>query len=83
IREVRGRGLMLGIELVRPDSGEPATELSGRIVVEALRRGWILLADGPAANVIALTPPLTISRELLAQATGLLDDLLSSPGRVG
>ncbi|TFG64281.1 MAG: aminotransferase class III-fold pyridoxal phosphate-dependent enzyme, partial [Gemmatimonadales bacterium] len=74
--EVRGRGLMLGLELVEPETGEPATERTGRIVVEALRRGWILLGDGPSANVIALTPPLTISEDLLARATGLLDELL-------
>jgi len=76
VREVRGRGLMLGVELVEPDTGEPATERAGRIVIEALRRGWIILGDGPAANVLALTPPLTISRELLARATTLLDELL-------
>ena len=76
VREVRGRGLMLGIELVEPDTGAPATELAGRIVTEALRRGWIVLADGPSANVLALTPPLTISRELLSAATRLLDELL-------
>ena len=46
--------------------------------MEALRRGWILLADGPSANVLALTPPLTISRALLAKATSLLDELLGS-----
>lgn len=78
VREVRGRGLMLGVELVEPETGEPATERARRIVVEALRRGWILLADGPFANVLALTPPLTISRELLAEATSLLDALLGS-----
>ena len=76
VREVRGRGLMLGVELVEPETGEPATERTGRIVVEALRRGWILLGDGPSANVIALTPPLTIACDLLARATELLDELL-------
>ncbi len=73
---VRGRGLMLGVELIEPATGEPATERASRIVLEALRRGWILLADGPSANVLALTPPLTISRELLMEATRLLDELL-------
>ena len=83
VREIRGRGLMLGMELVHPDTGAPATQLAGSLIVQALSRGWILLADGPSSNVIALTPPLTISRELLERATGLLDDLLSSPGHVG
>ena len=76
VRAVRGRGLMLGVELVEPTTGKPATERAGRIVLEALRHGWILLGDGPSANVLALTPPLTISRELLMRATELLDRLL-------
>lgn len=76
VRAVRGRGLMLGVELVEPMTGKPATERAGRIVLEALRHGWILLGDGPSANVLALTPPLTISRELLMRATELLDRLL-------
>jgi 4-aminobutyrate aminotransferase/(S)-3-amino-2-methylpropionate transaminase len=78
VREVRGRGLMLGIELIEPATGEPATDRAGRIVLEALQHGWILLGDGPSANVLALTPPLTISRELLARATELLDQLLEA-----
>jgi 4-aminobutyrate aminotransferase/(S)-3-amino-2-methylpropionate transaminase len=77
IRSVRGRGLLLGLELADPGSGEPATELAGRVVMGALGRGWIVLADGPAANIIALTPSLTISEELLFRATELLDELLS------
>ncbi|MDH3298076.1 MAG: aspartate aminotransferase family protein [Gemmatimonadota bacterium] len=83
VREVRGQGLLVGVELIDPETGAPATKLAGRIVREALGRGWILLADGPSANVIALTPPLTISRELLVRATEMLDDLLSGAGRVG
>lgn len=72
----RGRGLMLGLELVDPATGEPATELAGRIVLESLRRGWILLADGPGANVLAFTPPLTIAEPLLERATETLDAIL-------
>lgn len=78
VRSVRGRGLLLGLELVDPDTNEPATALAARVVLEALRHGWIVLADGPAANVLALTPPLTISPELLDRATELLDRLLGS-----
>lgn len=77
VRGVRGRGLMLGLELVEPDSGRPASELARRVVMGALGRGWILLADGPHANILALTPPLTIATDLLERATETLDELLA------
>ena len=57
---VRGRGLMLGIELLKAD-GAPDTERALRIVQRALRAGIILLADSPTANVLSLMPPFTIA----------------------
>lgn len=76
VRGVRGRGLMLGLELVDPDSGAPATDRTLRLVNDMLRRGWIVLPDGEHANIISLTPPLTISESLLERATTVLDELL-------
>jgi 4-aminobutyrate aminotransferase/(S)-3-amino-2-methylpropionate transaminase len=67
---VRGRGLMIGIELC---SGERA----GRAIREALATGWILLGEGADGNVLALTPPLTIAEELLDGAADRLVELLS------
>lgn len=78
IGEVRGRGLMIGIDLVRePGSLEPDPHLAERLTRSALRQGWILLPGGPGGNVISLSPPLTISRELLRRAVGILDETLS------
>lgn len=86
IGEVRGRGLMIGVELVRdPGTREPDPELAGRIVTGALRHGWLLLAGGPKGNVLSLSPPLTISRALLDSSVRMLDDLLleAAPGSSG
>ncbi|MFW6089922.1 MAG: aminotransferase class III-fold pyridoxal phosphate-dependent enzyme, partial [Gemmatimonadota bacterium] len=77
VRAVRGRGLMLGLELVDPASGRPATELASRLVHEALRRGWIVLPDGPDASILSFTPPLTIAEALLERATTMLDEALT------
>jgi len=67
----RGRGLMVGIEL-RDDDGKPAAARCLRIIKDMLRRGFILLPEGEAGNVISLTPPLTITRaELGATARAL------------
>jgi 4-aminobutyrate aminotransferase len=62
IGDVRGRGLMIGIELVNPASGEPHAGAAKRLLVEALRRGVLLLAS---RGTITLTPPLTISEPQL------------------
>ena len=68
--DVRGRGLMIGIEL---DSAERAE----RVVAQALRAGWILLGEGPDGRVLSLTPPLVIGSELLDGAADRLVELLS------
>jgi 4-aminobutyrate aminotransferase/(S)-3-amino-2-methylpropionate transaminase len=69
VRDVRGRGLLVGIEL---DSGERARRATHGL----LRAGWIALAEGPRADVIALTPPLDAPRELLDAATDALVEVL-------
>ena len=70
VREVRGRGLMIGVELDSPERAERATR-------EMLRRGYILLGEGDDGRVLSLTPPLSIAEELL---DGAVDALLQSLG---
>lgn len=79
VGQARGRGLMIGLELVRPggDGREPAPELAGDVVREMLRRGWIVLAGGRDGNVLSLSPPLNIASGLLDRATAELGDVLS------
>jgi 4-aminobutyrate aminotransferase-like enzyme len=62
IRDVRGRGLMLGVELTHAD-GRPAGDVAGAVLGEMLRRGVVMLADGPDGNVLALTPPFVLCEE--------------------
>lgn len=69
VRDVRGRGLMIGIEF---DDGARTLGL----VRALLERGWITLPAGRSAEVLQLTPPLTIARELLEGFTRELDRLL-------
>jgi diaminobutyrate-2-oxoglutarate transaminase len=79
IGDVRGRGLMIGVELV--DTGaEPddhgalpaAPRLAARVQQEALRRGLIIELGGRHSSVVRLLPPLTITDE---QAEAVLDRL--------
>ncbi len=74
---VRGLGLMAGVELRLP-TGEPATAAVMRVIKAMLRRGYILLPEGEHANVISLTPPLTITRAQLAEAVEALKEVLAS-----
>ena len=75
--EVRGLGLMAGLEL-KNQNGSPATKACVQIIKEMLRRGFILLPEGEHANVISFTPPLTISKNELARAIRVLAQLLNS-----
>lgn len=72
---VRGLGLMAGVELCLP-GGVPATLEALRAVKEMLRAGFIVLPEGPQANVISFTPPLTITRAQLARTARALAKIL-------
>ena len=70
VADVRGRGLLLAVECA---SGEIALAACNR----ALRSGVIAVSSGDRGEVIAVTPPLSIEREILALAIDLLADALS------
>jgi 4-aminobutyrate aminotransferase-like enzyme len=57
---VRGRGLMIGVEL-RDAEGMPDTHLSLGIIEALLDSGYILLPDGEFGNVVGITPSLIVS----------------------
>ena len=78
VREVRGRGLMIGIQLEDPAGRVPAHRLTATALVEGLKRGWILLGSGAEGDVLSLSPPLTIERDLLDLAVAGLDEVLAA-----
>jgi acetylornithine/succinyldiaminopimelate/putrescine aminotransferase len=69
VREVRGRGLMMGVQF---ESGERVLDL----VKAMLKAGVIALPDGPKGDVLAFTPPLGISCEEMDFSIDLLHSLL-------
>jgi 4-aminobutyrate aminotransferase-like enzyme len=65
--EVRGSGLMVGVELRKRD-GQPASDTAMRVVKGMLKRGLLVLPEGEHGNVIGFTPPLVITKVQLCQA---------------
>lgn len=66
IGDVRGKGLMIGVELVKDkDSKEPAHEEARKVVWRAYELGLIILFV--AGNVLRIQPPLTIEEETLEE----------------
>jgi 4-aminobutyrate aminotransferase-like enzyme len=77
IGDVRGRGLFVGVELVRDrDSLEPAKEET-KYVVERLRDlGLLVSFDGPLHNVLTIKPPLVFNKENADRFVEVLDLVL-------
>lgn len=72
IGDVRGRGAMIAVELVRPEDAEPDPALTKALAAACHRAGVIVLTCGTFGNVLRLLPPLTISDELLAEGLDVL-----------
>jgi 4-aminobutyrate aminotransferase-like enzyme len=70
IREVRGRGLLLGVECDGPERAALAC-------ARALEHGVIVLASGDDARVVSITPPLSIEPDLLELALDVLAKALA------
>lgn len=78
IGDVRGKGLMIGIELVKDrETKRPAREETAQLCFDkALRRGLLLATSGWYGNVVRFAPPLTVSKEEIERAVGIIDESL-------
>ena len=82
IGDVRGRGLMIGIELVRDrQTKERATSERDAVVKECFKRGLLVLGAG--RNAIRLSPPLVLSKQQADTCLELLDQALTHARRPG
>ncbi len=73
IGEVRGRGAMIALELVKPFTKTPDAALAKRVASTAHARGLVLLTCGTYGNVVRLLPPLSIPDHLLAEGLDIID----------
>jgi diaminobutyrate-2-oxoglutarate transaminase len=75
VGDVRGRGLMIGIELVKDrNTKEPWPEMAAQIRTECFRKGVIIEVGGHFGNVARFLPPLVITRELLLTGVEIFVD---------
>jgi 4-aminobutyrate aminotransferase / (S)-3-amino-2-methylpropionate transaminase / 5-aminovalerate transaminase len=77
IGDVRGRGAMIAVEFVKPDSAEPDAKLTSALAAAAHAEGVIVLTAGTFGNVFRFLPPLTISDDLLNEGLDVLSGLLA------
>ena len=77
IGDVRGRGAMIAVEFVKPDSAEPDPKLTNALANAAIAAGVIVLTAGTFGNVVRFLPPLTISDDLLSEGLDILAEKLA------
>lgn len=79
IGDVRGMGLMQGVEVVGDDKS-PNPELVDRLFEETKKRRLLIGRGGLFGNVIRITPPLIVKASEIDDALGILDESLASLG---
>ena len=73
--DVRGKGLMVGVELVRDrETKERASELRDEIIQKAFRKGLLLLGCGQ--NTIRFCPALTVTADEIAVCLSIFEETL-------
>lgn len=83
VGDVRGLGLMVAMEFVRPDEGDgrvPDPELTKRVQAACFDRGLLLLTAGTYVNVIRIIPPLVTTEAEVDRAISIIAEALDAAG---
>jgi 4-aminobutyrate aminotransferase len=76
VGDVRGKGLMAAIELVRPGSDTPDVAAASKLMEETRARGLLVGKGGKHGNVIRMAPPLTLTEAEADEGLDILADSL-------
>jgi 4-aminobutyrate aminotransferase len=77
VGDVRGKGLMVGIELVRPGGMTPSPPAAVKVLEQTRSRGLLVGKGGLHNNVIRLAPPMTLTAEELDEALAILGEAIA------
>jgi 4-aminobutyrate aminotransferase / (S)-3-amino-2-methylpropionate transaminase / 5-aminovalerate transaminase len=73
IGDIRGRGAMIAVELVRPGTDEPDAALTAAVAKACHAEGVVVLTAGTYGNVLRFLPPLVIGEDLLTEGLDVLE----------
>ena len=77
IGAVQGKGLVVGLHILKPDSLEPDGELAWEIVNSCVEKGLLLFAPvGFGGGTVKINPPLVISEDALSEGIAVLDEAI-------
>jgi len=74
IGDIRGRGAMIAVEIVKPGTDEPDAALTGAIAKACHAQGVVVLTAGTYGNVLRFLPPLVMPDHLLDEALTVLEE---------
>ena len=77
IGDVRGKGLMLGVEFIVPGSKDPDAPTTARVMEEAKSNGLLIGKGGLHGNVLRVAPPLSVTTEEATEGFELLRDAVN------
>ena len=82
IGEVRGKGLMIGIELVEPGTKRPDSHGAAEVMEQARKRGLLVGKGGMYGNVLRIAPPLSLTEAEADEGYGILEAAVEAAGQI-
>ncbi len=76
VGDVRGKGLMIGVELVQPGTTRPSAAAASQVLEEARARGVLIGKGGLYGNVLRIAPPLSVSKQQAEEALAVFGTAL-------
>jgi 4-aminobutyrate aminotransferase len=78
VGDVRGKGLMAAVELVRPGTDRPDLQVTAAVMEETRRRGLLVGKGGRLGNVLRIAPPLTLTEDEADEGLQILTDSVAA-----